>query len=83
MTQPDKDWLPIETAPKDGTWIIAYRPDPDGWYDTELGITICRWRKNDRTGKSYFTDTYELDDYELADYPPTHWMPLPEPPSDE
>lgn len=54
------EWQPIETAPKDGTWFLAYEADvpmytahwdEDGWYDLEWK---CR---------------------------PTHWMPLPEPPS--
>ena len=68
-------WLPIETAPKDGCrvdlWAGEREPNcswrkPVGREDwTYEGITGATWRDNG--GNTIWE--------------PTHWMPLPEPPS--
>lgn len=55
-------WRPIESAPKDGTDILVYRPTHDGCYIPIVG-TDCFlngrwWRSNNETQ-------------------PTLWMPLP------
>ena len=58
-------WQPIETAPKDGTEIIVYRPDAGvfgAFYSDECWF--C---------------TYSGEDFSLE--PPTHWMHLPPPPA--
>lgn len=60
------DWQIIETAPKDGTRILASQgpgdsyPDIVEWVDWKPG-----WYNGDIT--------YESDVF-------THWMPLPDPP---
>ena len=62
-------WQPIETAPKDGTRILAYAPDSllgptqAVIYWWELGDEIALWCGADETP-----------------FRATHWMPLPEPP---
>ncbi len=66
--EPMSDWQPIETAPRDGTEIIAasiytVRGRPRVW---NVYLTCCDaagWVTT-RGGKAA----------------PTHWMPLPEPP---
>ncbi len=73
-------WQPIETAPKDGTWLLVYETnDSDGYQPT---IHVVHWgiREWDGSGKTWVTmalgpnpDTYDADRA-------THWMPLPEPP---
>ena len=63
---PIPQWQPIETAPKDGTRILAQcgektqiiKNDGWGWRLADLGFNA--------------TDGF-------LDYDPTHWMPLPEP----
>ena len=72
-------WLPIETAPKDGTDILAallFRDGCDG------GILTIRW--HDGWGQWVMSGCIvgiqnNAKDDENAD--PTHWMPLPAPPN--
>ena len=67
------EWQPIETAPKDGTACLVT-------YD---GIVVpARWRLS-RISKNLFgwhLDNWSDLDIEFA-MNPTHWMPLPEPPT--
>lgn len=60
------EWQPIDTAPKDGQWVILFRGNqstcpvgPDYW----LGSDIRQWAK---------TPYKEL---------PIFWMPMPAPPT--
>jgi hypothetical protein len=57
-------WRPIETAPKDGTFILA-------WFEEAQQHLLLWWFANHWRFKG--NDTIPLMD-------PTHWMPLPEPP---
>lgn len=71
-------WQPIETAPKDGTKVLVY--------DESYGLPQKAW-----FGKDHFKEEYEGwlfgdgDDYSCGLYftpiEPTHWMPLPKPPT--
>lgn len=60
-------WQPIETAPKDGTWVILARSNdavgPNYWTDYWIGSDIQDWAKSTLSN------------------PPTHWMPLPAAPT--
>lgn len=68
-TVPQTAWAPIETAPKDGTDIIVYRPKFDGDYIPRVGTDYWMLKLLEPTwAKS------------RKDCPPTHWMPFPEPP---
>jgi hypothetical protein len=67
MTQ---EWQPIETAPKDGTWVAVVVDDcrPDvARYDQGRWETIA--------------DALDWQKYGHDEWPLTHWMPLPEPPN--
>ena len=59
-------WLPIESAPKDGSWFIAI---------SKWGrIRMVRWA-------DYGGDRYPINDEDrMWDTQPTHWQPLPPPP---
>ena len=73
------DWQPIDTAPRDGTAV-------DLW-----GINHLTW---DKRGTRRVNVSWgpvrdwmggERDDWQHGlgeDFEPTHWMPLPAPPSD-
>lgn len=56
------DWQPIESAPKDGTFILGYPENGD--------MRLCRW-VNRPTGQSYWLTTGSTISR------PTHWQPKP------
>jgi hypothetical protein len=84
------DWQPISTAPKDGTEILGWR--------YENGTLLVRWIApvdflTERELEENHLDSDEDSDWFFADFVrggrlegdecPTHWMPLPSPPTDK
>ena len=65
-------WLPIETAPRDGTPILIFEPDED--CKPETGMDVIWWEGSREEGCWLFGN---CDEYMR---PFTHWMPLPPPP---
>jgi hypothetical protein len=61
------EWQPIETAPRDGTFIIAWQPHIS---DSDIRIL--------RSVNGYWSDEHGIGQSTLRD--PKYWMPLPEPP---
>lgn len=66
------EWQPIETAPKDGTWVWAFWPVQA----TEYQQRATRWLKGATDGP-FWIDAEDWIDWTQ----PTHWRPLPAPPS--
>jgi hypothetical protein len=68
-------WQPIETAPKNGTRILAY------WADTDEHTIIEWWQYSDTDEGTWRQGGSGLGyDSGYADDALSHWMPLPEPP---
>jgi hypothetical protein len=67
-------WQPIETAPKDGTTILTLN---DGC------VRLSRWNeeKHHANPKPYWGFLGPWGTRYQREHQPTHWMPLPEPPS--
>lgn len=78
------EWQPIETAPKDGTWVLLTGGTCDedegdkkqrvvtGQHTNYLnGSTRTKWRWQFAWYDSGYDGQYEG---------PTHWMPIPETP---
>lgn len=64
------EWKPIESAPKDGTWIVltdGEKVSPGFWHGTYFG-----------RDPDWITYTHRSD-AELVPFKPTHWMNLPQP----
>lgn len=66
------DWRPIETCPKDISVLVFVPGAAQG-----MSFEIAHCSSDDPDGYWHAT-TY---DGGPIDIPPTHWMPLPEPPS--
>lgn len=66
------NWQPIETAPKDGTTVIAFMPSE------EPSLAYCAGAGRSRDGGDWWVWTERS--YVGR---PTHWMPLPAPPKTE
>lgn len=64
---PSEDWQPIATAPKDGTGIIAYQNG---------NMRVCNWSQS---GWAFYQSKPGAPI--VAMMAPTHWRPLPAPPS--
>lgn len=65
------EWQPIETAPKDGTRILA-------WDGRSIHVAYWGW-DNPANRLAWLGGHCRIDHIDQ----PTHWMPLPEPPRQE
>ena len=90
-------WQPIESAPRDGTAILAYGTMPgenarvNGW----VCVRETKWRCYPKGSPGYARwesgdgplglgwDWYESVHNWAHTWSPTHWMPLPTPPNSE
>ena len=80
----ENQWQPIETAPKDGTRILAYFPYETRMYTLE---NQSRKKMNQEMFKiltiSWNGNNWRLDPDGATEFEfefkgkPTHWMPLP------
>jgi len=69
------DWLPIESAPKDGTRLMIS--------SAREGALVCvgYWVKPEDRGRDYCQDEdWWHVQFAIGGMKPTHWMPLPNPP---
>jgi hypothetical protein len=87
-TTPDREaWQPIETAPKDGTPILLSNGtdvEQGWWMHEEGGITEHRDMDGRYTGQTESDGFIGWWDVSGCMQPePTHWMPLPDPPTSD
>lgn len=71
------EWRPIESAPKDGPYILI-------WSAEESRAYVGQWYAYDYSpdGYDWVEPPQRWGDHDLGSpiSRPTHWMPLPEPP---
>jgi hypothetical protein len=69
-------WEKIETAPKDGKSVLVYRP-------TTKRVEVARYEEDKHSKKpNPYWRSCVLGATLSKQYPPTHWMPLPPPPTE-
>lgn len=78
------DWRPIESAPKDGTRILA---DCGAEYQPPYAVRVIFWYDALQWEGEYGPDSGwvkdlpdDTTDAEFTEREPTVWLPLPEPP---
>ena len=73
------EWQPIETAPRDGSEIIAFgiRGGDYGYTSDEKAWTGVSWSNS----LKLWIETKAAPRYSNG-FKPTHWIPLPLPPKD-
>jgi hypothetical protein len=72
------EWQPIETAPKDGTFVDLWFPE-NGSHIVSRRIASCRWKEDLPGGPAWFAQSGG-GGWNMG-RKATHWMPLPSPPS--
>lgn len=65
----ENEWQPIDTAPKDGAWIVVTSTH-NKYYRACVQFYDGHWY-----------DTQEVTHDDLMENAATHWMPLPKPPA--
>lgn len=86
LARPADGWLPIESAPKDGTlylcWVDAIRygeSDDGSQYQADVSeVDFGQWRDFE-TGGAHMNMMGDIGDGQQI----THWMPLPTPPASD
>ena len=76
------EWQPIETAPKDGTKMLVYRPSANP--GATVTISFYKEDGNAKKPRPYWAitmSTWNVVEQRL--WEPTHWMPLPKPPTQD
>lgn len=72
------EWQAIETAPKDGTEILAF-------FGPHTGVVQVSWGEAASGGfELWVVDDHKHGPFYLRGYSepyPSHWMPLPDPPA--
>jgi len=66
---------PMETAPKDGTYILLF--GDSGYINTPLRCKVCKYDPDYRLFGPWLN--YANDSFLDSGGPPLGWMPLPEP----
>ena len=75
------DWQPIETAPRDGTWVLLAGGSIEYGWDGDSAPAVVAGqcvRPDPECWQFAWYDGGYYGEYEN----PTHWMPLPEPPGE-
>lgn len=67
------EWLDIESAPKDGSYI-------DVWTSYDERVTDVVWRKNRLRWEHWSIGGFDTMEWVKVDGKPTHWMPTPKSP---
>lgn len=82
-------WKPIETAPRDGTAVLVMQ---DTWPGTKSGRAeecnghntyVAAWWAGEHNGAGAWICYMDAIRDPECPIDPTHWMPLPAPPSND
>lgn len=73
------EWQPIETAPRDGTWVLGWLGETEFY---RAHPNIIAWTKHNHVPiYGWVYSSGSAGDGEVEACEPTHWQPLPPPPA--
>jgi len=72
------DWQPIETAPKDGTYVMVWPPT----YSGAVSCAVWDWQTDHKRPRPFWQRLDTDSAWTSRNHPPTHWMPVPEGPEE-
>lgn len=75
------EWKPIETAPKDGTYILVCQKDIPGW-DGNMWVVAFFGVGEEEPIPSWWTSGGPNGGIDFIGDPFSHWQPLPPPPTE-
>ena len=67
------EWMPIETAPKDGEWVLLQGFDPDQYGDPLPPVVVAFWCE-----ESFWAYCYWDSNWRSTVENPKQWMPIPQ-----
>ena len=73
----EREWRPIESAPRDGTWILI--AGNSGYNTTPLRVSVARYYPEYRPHNPW--QTHSDDAFTDGGDLPIYWLPLPKPPT--
>lgn len=78
-------WRTIDSAPKDGTWVLVYDPSLDGHPLVMPAVGVARWGVPEWGGGQETWVSVPLGpNPDTMDFvSASHWQPLPSPPEGE
>ena len=78
------NWLPIDTAPRDGSRVLVAVPNPPDYLENSSGwfMAVASWHEGYGDPLFYPSETTAAGFYDRYLLRPSHWMPLPEPPGE-
>ena len=79
MSDTEFGWMPIDTAPHDGTYILL--AGPSGYMGTPLRVEVCKYDAEFRPKQPWVN--HGGDSFTDGGVAPTLWMPLPANPTGE
>ena len=88
MSMTSTQWQPIETAPRDGTrvllCVVGHIPSVAWLEEKPDGIPYSprQWKWRNVDAADFDSDAVFYEHWLEHFYEPTHWMPLPPPPSE-
>jgi hypothetical protein len=80
VSQRAEQWQQIETAPKDGTYVVLVGKCKSDWPNAPRRSCISRWCEKVEDSPFYI-EGWPFASPGFCDvFLATHWMPLPDPP---
>jgi len=76
LTNADPQWRGISSAPKDGSYFMAYYPFQHNYKENQPTFIEMRYLDDDKNWLGF-------QDINGIKWKVTHWMPLPQPPKED